>query len=546
MAASFDSLLRALSDAHEAGDVDGARRIAEMMNNNARDNAPSLSTSNPVQPTPPANTGSKVLDFMLNGGAGLISGLRDRGSGVRMFINSLGSDPEGLKRAENDYGARQQQDSAVLATPGGKVGKLVADVAPEIGAGMGVGRATASAGRGMQMLANMLFGAGDAQTNASQNYSVMDNAKVGAAAGLGGDLLGRIVGRGAQFFRPKADATTQEAFSTLMNPPGGAPPMPAPRLTNMTDPDSLVRHATNAIEQTRLPILSSSVTNARNQNLDWFTKLRTAPTGTEVPQLTQDAQRAMYDKLNTTGDLFRNGPDVPMVTLPPHLRQAADDVLTYAQATGQRGLPDSLLRASDALTPAPGSPPMTLTAAQVMDLRRAAGQAAYSATDPVVAATRRGVRDAYDGALKSTLPPPAAAAFDQWLKQWGAMEDVKAALAKGSEGGRLLPQNFDTKFAPTDPLDRITEAARTAIPGPAPGSNRAMVTALMMGGTPLAAGAWRDFTQGDVGGGTAAGAAMSAAILRSLTGKPIDPSTIRLLRSMLTGATVGEVNQNLR
>jgi hypothetical protein len=254
--------------------------------------------------------------------------------------------------------------------------------------------------------------------------------------------------------------------------------------------------------------------------------------------------------------LGENVPGVPNVPSVPGRRMgqavremetAADNVRQYADATSQRGKVGKIDTAAETLAPTlPGGARIVpnQSADTIMDLRRAAGELAYAEKDPVLAAQYRKLRDSYDDALKSTHADQGAE-FDAWRKKWGAMEDVKKAHEKGTEGGRLTPEHLaasmEEGFSPTGPdagFRRLVEAAKENMPTPPKGFNRAMYIAMLLGGAPTAAGVYGDVRRGEFGAGTAAGLTGSAALARALTRKAPSTETLDQLRKYLTAATI--------
>jgi hypothetical protein len=302
--------------------------------------------------------------------------------------------------------------------------------------------------------------------------------------------------------------------------------------TNLSD-NSSIKSASDALS--KVPWFGRGVNAAREQNLAALTEQETKATGTTMSTLLPKDMTKMWDRLDTAGDKFRSGPDVSMATVATDARAAADKVREYAALTSQPGGTAKLDRAAEILATPPSvinpttgapfpAPPKTMTADEVMNLRRAASELAYKTDDPVLAAQYRAYRDSLDSALKATHPDTGQA-FDTWRKEWGAAEEVRKAADAGlSDQGHMLPQNIEKNLsdrarggAPSTDREKMVVAANSRFQRVPGNENRALLTALMFG-APLAGGALNKYTDSPITGTATAAAPFIASALLGTKG----------------------------
>jgi hypothetical protein len=262
--------------------------------------------------------------------------------------------------------------------------------------------------------------------------------------------------------------------------------------------------------------LGHFINNAQDANLGAITSAATKRAGTETETLTQQAGKELWDKLDQAGNAFRNSNPVRVGKVSTDLKDAADKVRQYAAATGQTGDLAKLTRPSNVLGDvAPPNPtaqqlatpgyvgPMpkerVLPASDVMDLRRAASELAYNEQDPVLRQQLRAYRDSLDEAYKKANPAAPDVKehpFDKWRREWGAAEDVRKAADSGLERGHLTPANIEktlsdrarggapgmTSAPGAADFEKMIVAAKDRFKTPPAGENRALLTALMLGG----------------------------------------------------------------
>jgi len=504
--------------------------------------------------------GNAVMDTV----AGVGKAMSDMWLGGKQLAASVGmGDKEALAKEAAD---KEELDASLMRTGGGMVGKYGTDIAASFlpmgiatkaikGAGMIPGMARAAAAGGAQEL-----------LNPDKNYDPIKQAGKGAAFGAGGDVVGRVAGRAYAPFRNKGAGATSVENAALLNAEGLPHQIPA------TQTDSpMVQAMTNALEQ--IPIVGHGVRKARSGNLGWLTEKATAPTGKAVEELTPSARREMYARLNNEGNAFRTQDQIAMTPVAAEAQQAANNVRQYAQATNQTGDVSRLENVAKALgdvSPGPMRPPLPAgipppptgigmpgpqrakipqvrTADEVMDLRNAASELAHKETDPILKAQYQKYRESLADELRHVH---GTNRFDDWLKQWGAMEDVQRAAGKGGReltGGKLsgerLSMNLDDSFRPGSKLDDIVSAAAENMPTPPRGWNRAMIQSAMLGGAPMALGVGADYLKGDVGWGTGLGTGVSASLISGLSRKVPPQQRIDALRQLLTAVGIGTGQQ---
>jgi hypothetical protein len=529
---------------------------------NPTDDAPNLELRLPFMDKGITLPGTSGLSNVAAGAGGRLVEL---GRGTQQLVNTLTGGAVGDKaNIQAAIDEQKKMDAPLKDTAGGMLGGFATDMASTMLPGGLVAKGLTKVGGMLPQLARVaaaapapagLVGsvAGGAAQSAfepvASDESQAEKTAWASGGGAVGNLLGRGIGRVYAPFRKPGSASAQQN-AALLNQAG----LPRQILATQTD-DPMIQAATNALEQ--IPIAGRGVTKARQANADWFTKQMTTPTGTPVEELTRTARERMVKALNDEGNSFRTQKLVGVRDPAFTATNAADKIDEYVQATAKPGKLKPLNAAEDTLSeqaaPAPpdptrgmfGSParpPMfspLRTLDEVMDLRNAAGKMTRGEADPVLRAQYARLRDSYGDILSKEH----GVAYDDWLKKWGAMEDVKTGAEKGLNQGRLRPDAMasalDSTFAPQGARDRLINAASENMPEPPKGWNRAMITAAMMGAAPLGAGAAGDVMRGDVGAGTAVGGLGSASLIRALTrGKPPSQSTINMIRELMTNAGI--------
>jgi hypothetical protein len=497
---------------------------------------------------------SDVLSIPSELRSGAQRSLAATGRGIRQGAASLGlGDPEAARLAQLKV---EQEEAGNPPSFTSDVGKAVTDVAPWMAGGaLGI---PALAGRGAAMLPQaakyagmipkwMSSVAGGAAGGAAQapfeptsgEYDLGDKAETGALWGAATSPLGHLAGRLYAPFRNAGRGPTAIQNADRLNAEGLPNQIPA----TQTD-DTMIQHMTNALEQ--IPWLGSAVKKARDVNLGWLTSKKTAGTGKAVSELSPSAREEMFNRLDAEGNAFRTQDPIVMSPVSAAAKQAADNVSTYAQATSQAGGTRPLRAAEKTLAdrtvpmrpnlpagvPAPPPPgvgmpgptrtvPQIRTADEVMNLRNAASELAYNEKDPVLRAAYRDYKRSLEDKLRDVH---GSDRFDDWLKQWGQMEEVTRAAGGGGEflkRGKLTPErlamNLEDSFRPGTEMDKLVAAARGNMPTPPPGSNRALATAILLGtggaiagGGALTNGGWGALPPATLGAALAAGLSRKA------------------------------------
>lgn len=402
----------------------------------------------------------------------------------------------------------------------------------------------------------------------SKDYDAGKKASWGGAIGAGLDTVARVPGAVyRKWFTGGASDVAKEAADVLAK--GG---MPKPIAATQTDAPMVQQLSDVA---SKLPF-GGGIREARDANLDWGNKLVTkqagmGPSGQGVTQMTEAAKDANQNRLNDAINMFRQGPDVPLPHVAPDLQAALDKVESYVKATAQESKTKPVQAAIEGATPTPSTlimppgvpppprPPVTITANEAVDRRRAASQLANAeftkvGGDTNLAQQYRNIRDSYDNAIKDTLPfgpqlptndlsiiPHTAEGFDMWRKQASAHKDAVAAADKGLERGRLIPQNVQDVISKSGGVQDIAptvKAAATNITRPTTGVNRALMTSVLLG-TPLGTGAIGGLASGDLGVGGAVGLGTAAALIKGLSHTPSTPAQREAFRKMLVAAGIG-------
>ena len=490
---------------------------------------------------------------------GIGKGMSDMYLGGRQLLNAVtpGDNPEWAAEAKD----REQRDKALMNTGGGMVGKYGTDIAASF-LPMGLAaKAIQGGGRLAGMSRAALAGGAQNMLTPDEQYDPLKQAGQGAAFGVGGDVLGRVLGRAYAPFRNSGAGTTARENAALLNREG----LPSQIPSTQTD-NSMVQAGTNALEQ--IPYVGKWVRNARNKNAEWLTEQATAGTGKAVKELPLSAREEMFTRLNNEGDAFRTGQQVPMSKVSAEAQAAADRVRQYAEATAQGGKEAKLSRIADALADTPATPirplppgipppppgigapgmtapsaPQTRTLDEVMNLRNAAGKLAHEETDPVLRSQYRAYRESLADELRAVH---GSDRFNTWLKNWGAMEDVQNAAGKaagelraGKLTGERLAMGMESSFKPGTRLEKIISAYKENAPSPPSGWNRSMYQSLLMGGAPIAAGGYGDWTRGEFGAGTALGTGVSASLIAGLSRKAPSQASIDAIIKALTAAGIG-------
>jgi hypothetical protein len=399
----------------------------------------------------------------------------DRLLGIQQTVAGLGGpgDPAALAQ---EAAQRKVRDKPLQSTVGGAVGK-VADVAmgalPQLGVAKAVGMLPKLAGYAAAVPG---YGAVEALTQPTDTErSVGSRALGGAAQMVGGDIAGRGLARAvrpAQNINPGALADTKTleggGFNNLL-------------LENRVD-SPFVQWMTGALSRTPF----SGVPKARQANLERFTEVQSAPTGTQIKQVTPPNVTAMKKDLTDASDAFRAGREVPMGGVEGDLLQAADKIRKYSEATSNLTGVKKLEAAAEgvagpafnpqvaAILQAPGP---KLSANEAFNRRSAASKLAHAegtraGGDPILAAQYRQMRDLYDDAIKATHQDKGVA-FDAWKKKWGAYEDFTDAAAKPggtTRAGELSPQVYaagldkERRLMPKTGEDEVAMAAERAVP----------------------------------------------------------------------------------
>jgi hypothetical protein len=445
-------------------------------------------------PTAGMSTAEKAL-------AGIGSGFANKGLGIQQFVNAISGGLIGDKDKLNAEVAEKKRLDRPLTGGGltsvGGASEAVGELLPDLlmGGPFAMGRTAAAkmlpsaAAKWHRYLgaAGAAAGEGALQnaTTAAENYDLKREAGQGAVFGMGGEAVGRAVGRAASPFRSLGPSETAAQHYRVLEGAG----IPAPIAQNMTDSPNVARF-THALAQ--LPVFNRNINSSHNANLEWFTQRKTAPTGSRMKELTPDNTEAVEQRLGNTAKAFRAGPDVPLTNVPTDLANlhagGSDSVMAMG---GNQNRLNSLM------TNALAQP--TYTANAIMDARQKLSnqqQGHRMAGRYFEADQARALKEIYEDALKATHPD-GGAAFDLWKKQHGAWADVANAASEG--GGKtarvLEPTEFAAKnlderrrlAARPGSADAFTNAAANRIPKLPNTENRAWITAMLMG-TPLIAG----------------------------------------------------------
>lgn len=178
--ADISLLHTALRNAHAAGDVESARKIAGYIK------AQETSVSEPAfDPTSDMSTGQRVL-------AGIGKGFVDTGRGIGQLLGAV---------SKKDIEESRSLDAPLMRTTAGQVGNILGNVAAAVptfaipGAASLRGAALIGAGQGLLQ-------------PALDGNERLRNTGVGAAAGAGGVVVGRAIGAAAQGARALIDPFT--------------------------------------------------------------------------------------------------------------------------------------------------------------------------------------------------------------------------------------------------------------------------------------------------------------------------------------------------
>ncbi|MEF3075162.1 hypothetical protein V2P20_09005 [Methylobacter sp. Wu1] len=179
--ATPEQIMTALRKAHDAGDAEGAKRLAQMYQE---------SSQQPEQPSFSVNPtdGMSTTDLLLAGtGAGLTSVARGAGQRLRDVLPQEWSDKLSLP-TEKDVEEARKLEKPLMDTAAGKIGNFVGEIVPGLllpGGGL---------------LKTMASGAGlGALQQTGEGESALKNAAIGAAGGALG--YGAVAGAG-RLLRP--------------------------------------------------------------------------------------------------------------------------------------------------------------------------------------------------------------------------------------------------------------------------------------------------------------------------------------------------------
>jgi hypothetical protein len=484
-------------------------------------------------------------------GVGFQSGVEDKVLGARQFLAStLGIGDEAALKAQAEEKARL--DKPLLASGAGTTGNIAGNMITDLLAMAAGGAALKGGGMALKAGAGLLpravagattaaaGGAESGLTTPSATYDPTTQAAEGAAWGVGGDVLGRGVGRVLRPVQSKVGQAVSEHIQGIKDALPNAKLLAA----NLTD-SAPVQALTNALAQ--IPGFGGGVNAARRDIAEGVTEKITGAAGLPMKEVAPSTAARLEAELKSGFERF-SAPTMPRVNLqhvPAQLQDTLQSLDITGKISGKRGPSRTVGAASEGSIATPAGPPTTyhlpsgmkynvpgtpaipekITAKQALDLRSAASERAFSAKDPFERQAYTAVRDALENAISATHSPSEAAAFDALRKRWGVWESIKTAGA-GGKGGTIRPEDFAKtlsdarQLAPQTQLEKLVVGAGERAPSPSLSENRSlMVRALMGGAIPATGAVLGGLSSGDLtGAGT--GAVGSLALAHLLLGTP--------------------------
>jgi hypothetical protein len=374
-----------------------------------------------------------------------------------------GGDVEKLNR---EAAEKEKTDKALSNTAGGMIGdygtQALAYALPTGGAVKAAtkflpklpGIAGAVTGTARFAAPGAAVGAAQGVLTPDKDYNLTDQALLGAVGGIGGDVVGRAVGK---VVNPALKMTSQKGAEYLARVREA---FPNARLNaeNLTD-NKYVKILTNLLSDT--PGASKGVAAARKQNLGDVTEMTTARTGVPTRELSPSTMETMEQRIANEGeDLSKGyvpttgmstrlnrvlGPEQQLMEIAgiarPNLRRigqasAAVHPGGAPYATGG-GTPAGSTLAANTIVPA-----RTMMDERIL-MRTPEGRASRRVTEPAAQAISAEAEDAMRKAK-------GADRFNAFLEESGAAQKVRELYNKPgavTKGGQLRPEAVQKQFS---------------------------------------------------------------------------------------------------
>jgi hypothetical protein len=467
--------------------------------------------------------------FLENLAAGSGKAASDVILGAKQLAASVGmGDSEALSK---EAAAKKEMDKKLSGTAGGMIGdygtQAIMAAAP-----------TGAVVRGAKLLPE-LKGVAGAVTKAAQfaapgaavgaaqgvltpdeNYDPTGQAAVGALSGVGGDVVGRTVGR---IVNPAIKMVGKKGMETLARV-REAFPNATLNAENLTDNKS-IKILTNLLGDT--PLVGKGVNKARAQNLGDVTEMYTGNTGNAVREIAPSVTEAAEKRVGDMANKLREG-YVPTTGMPQRLMRATDADRLALEVTNTLR-PNVRTVGNAAAAVHPGGPPFATgggppagfnpnvntiaPAEQAMNIRLQMQKPLSEERKGLTDVGAKAVQNEWENALRLAKGNN----FDRWLAEHGGTESMRDLTTKAgavTKGGQVRPEAVQEAFTglersnPETPYHKAINAAADRFSTPKDEMSRTLMQRILTGAAiPTLVGAGTGFSTGDWDKGVAAGGA---------------------------------------